>query len=491
MIAVLCMSWSITATAAGGYAVLMPDSLSKDKEWSDVAQALVTKYSDAEIYRYGDNVGELRDALAKDRPHYLALVLPPQMVGAQTVADMHRLSRKLDDDPYGDALWGIITGYSASDAMRIVRTEKPLVIKSGFGTTGFKASHIDNVMNISDAKRGEVYLKENGGKGETTQYDASSPEGLVQPVLKFWREKKPELFVTSGHATQYNLELSWGQGLITCSSNRFYALRHDQLNGFARFLGGVIFKGREQDVADYVKKCKAPAFTVEKGPKVWVGAGNCLLGDARHSKNTMVITALSAGGFNQLVGYVVTTWFGRMGWGTLGMFQNAQHPTLAEAFFFNNQKLLAESKEKYPGLLKMRVDPSENFFHDIKTPMFSMMAKRAGVPRLDKEALGLLHDRDSVAFFGDPRWEARMPGAPALKVVRRKFDKGIELNITTTDDFKAGKGFAVVFDKPLADPQLKGADAWKYVLTDDFLLVLESRLEPSDSASVRIIAGSR
>lgn len=32
--------------------------------------------------------------------------------------EMHRLSRKVDNDIYADFLWGIITGYDAAGAMK-------------------------------------------------------------------------------------------------------------------------------------------------------------------------------------------------------------------------------------------------------------------------------------------------------------------------------------------------------------------------------------
>lgn len=31
-----------------------------------------------------------------------------------------------DDDPYGDCIWGIVTGYAPEDAMRIASAESPL-----------------------------------------------------------------------------------------------------------------------------------------------------------------------------------------------------------------------------------------------------------------------------------------------------------------------------------------------------------------------------
>jgi zinc protease len=267
-------------------------------------------------------------------------------------------------------------------------------------------------------------------------------------------------------------------------------LRRDQINGFASFLSGVMFNGSEQDVADYVKKCKAPTLAVSASPKVWVGAGNCLLGDIKKSRNTMAVTALSAGGFNQLVGYTVTTWFGRMGWGTLGRFHSAQHMTLAEAFFMSNQSLLEESERQYPGLLKMEVNPDDNFFKIMKTSKFAAQGKSVGIKKFEKESLGLLHDRDCVAFYGDPRWEARMPGETAISIKSKPIKGGIELQIATTAKFEAGSGFTALFPVSIKDPNLSGGDGWDFLLTDDFMLVKSSDIKPDTVRKIRIISGA-
>ena len=471
-----------------GYAVITKASVAADKEWGPVIKLLLKKYPDTKLYTYTETPFDVLDKLKADRPRYMALVLPPPQIGKDTVVTMHQLSRKLDDDPYGDCLWGIITGYTAEDAMRIVRTKKPLEIKSAFGTTGFRTKAMVNVLNISDSTRGEVFMIEDGGQPQKTKHDSASAEGLTPLLENFWSEKEPELFVTSGHATQYNLEISWGQGLITCYANRFYALRHDQLKEFARFLHGIVFDGNEQDLVDYIQKCQAPALKISTSPKVWVGAGNCLLGDVNRSRNTMAVTALSAGGFNQLVGYTVTTWFGRMGWGTLGKFQGPQHITLAEAFFMSNQSILDECVQQYPQLLKMNINPYDNFFELIRTPEFHDQAKSAGIEKFKKESFGLLHDRDTVAFYGDPRWEARMPGAAAIRVKSKPIKGGVELQISTTDKFKAGSGFISLFPVSIKNPHLNGGDGWDLLLTDDFVVVKSSDLIPDAVKTIQVLA---
>ena len=488
-LATLFLYQALTAGVNAQYAVIHPGTLTNDIGWMNVVSRLASKYSDSSVYTYDRTPLELEDALAQARPRYVCLVLQPQQVDQGIVSTMHRLSRALDDDPYGDCLWGIITGYRASDALRIAEASSPLAIHRAFGTTGFRTAPFSDALIISDSKRGDVVQKSDNGEVLKTTYPPTAPEGVTHLLESFWKEKRPQLFVTSGHATQYNLEMSWGQGLVTCHENRFYALRRDQAPQFARFLNGVMFKGSERDVANYVAECEAPALvSSENVPKVWLGAGNCLLGDANSSSNTMVVTALSAGGFNQLVGYTDTTWYGRMGWGTLGRFQGAQRPTLSEAFFLNNQALLDESERRYPGLLNVSVKPEGNFFQSIRTPGVMQQIKHAGLTKLDRDAMGLLHDRDTVAFFGDPRWEARIPrdGDAPNQIEMKLIEHGLELHIRTSDAFKPNAGFDVIFPRPLQNPKLDVSDEWKIRLTDDFLLVRQSDLRPGQTRTVTI-----
>lgn len=45
-------------------------------------------------------------------PRFMAVVARPEEIDRVLVNDLHRLSRRLDDDPYGDCIWGIVTGYT-------------------------------------------------------------------------------------------------------------------------------------------------------------------------------------------------------------------------------------------------------------------------------------------------------------------------------------------------------------------------------------------
>ena len=159
--------------------------------------------------------------------------------------------------------------------------------------------------------------------------------------------------MTSSHATQFNLEMPFGLGLIASHGGKFHVLTMQQRNEFAKFLGGAMFTGNVTDLGKWIDSTKAPTLKDSNDPKVWVASGNCLIGDAKGTGESMVVTALSGAGFRQFVGYVVPTWFGRGGWGTSGLWQSSRGGlSLAEAFYLNQQLLLDETITRFPGAEK-------------------------------------------------------------------------------------------------------------------------------------------
>ena len=121
----------------------------------------------------------------------------------------------------------------------------------------------------------------------------------------------------------------------------------------------------------------------------------------------MALAFMNSAGVYQMVGYTVPTWYGYAGWGMLDYFvEQPGRFTLAEAFFANQQALIHRLATCFPGLGKGR-DRAGSPAGRTKLPR---QAQKAGLTWQD--AQGLLYDRDSVAFYGDPAWEARMAPGP-------------------------------------------------------------------------------
>ncbi len=478
------------AVDAAEYEILVSSATQAKPEWAAVVSVLQKKHGpDSAVVVYDQNPSETLDRLRKDKPRHVCVVAEPESLNRAFVVTMNRLTRKIDEDIYGDCLWGIITGYEAKDALRIASENKPLVLKSGLHTTGCDHETLERNMVISDGAQGRVETRD----GREPRKDVMMPdndEGTVFEFAKRWDEAEPDFMVTSSHATQYNLEMPFSRGLIVSYGNRFHALRKDQLRGFARFLGGAMFKGDEKDMIDFCETLKAPVLGDHGGrPAVWLGAGNCLLGDAKRSRNSMVVTALGGGGFNQLVGYVVPTWYGRMGWGTLNVFTGqGDRLSLAEAFFLNNQDILAETQRRFPKALEVEFN-GDDISEWVKDEAAIKPLAEAGylTNELSKDALGLTHDRDVVAFYGDPAWRAGFakPAKPGYVLEFPKAGAGeTVINVKNPGDAEwKGKVFTMLPVRMTAPV----CDAPNVTVADDFALLNDLTLKPGETKTFTLV----
>ena len=254
----------------------------------------------------------------------------------------------------------------------------------------------------------------------TTTYDNSTPEGrhiTANGMQSLFGERlanaNAQMVVTSSHATQFNLEMPFSRGLIFPANNRFYMLSSPNMRDFMTPLSQAL-RGRTEGLAALAETLGCPAIEPDGTTRVWIAAGNCLFGDAHSTNQSMAITALSAYTCNQVVGYTVPSWYGAGGWGTLGTFVGVEeNTTLAQAWYLNNQFILHNTTKIDPRLLNVRFDGESMDYR------FQASVMRSGVRFTDHDtahnALGLVHDRDVVAFYGDPAWSATIDSAHAKR----------------------------------------------------------------------------
>jgi zinc protease len=95
-------------------------------------------------------------------PRYACFVAEPKEASREFVAQVHRLTRRLNEDPYTDCFWGILTGYDATNALHIVRQTKPLTIcKVASGTT-LAMDMIQEGVCYSELEKNWMMKKEKG-----------------------------------------------------------------------------------------------------------------------------------------------------------------------------------------------------------------------------------------------------------------------------------------------------------------------------------------
>jgi len=116
-----CNLLDVNARQVRDYVVLTSKEMQSDKAWMKVVEVLSKRHKATVLY-YDKQLRELLAELRRLTPRYVAVVEKPENLNREFVMEGHRLSREIDDDIYADYLWGIITGYSAADAMRMVES---------------------------------------------------------------------------------------------------------------------------------------------------------------------------------------------------------------------------------------------------------------------------------------------------------------------------------------------------------------------------------
>ncbi|MBM4037917.1 MAG: hypothetical protein FJ290_05330, partial [Planctomycetes bacterium] len=188
----------------GSYAVVVSRATFADAEWRPVVDALRAKHG-ATVLIYPGAVAEARAALADAFPRYACFVARPEEAGRDFVVAVHRLTRALDDDPYTDVLWGILTGYEAADALRIARHSEPLAVRRAAAGTGLDLGVFDEGRWFSEGEKGAMWEKLPGGNPEKKKCPDDSTAALVETLNAY----KPDLFMTSGHATPRDWQIGY------------------------------------------------------------------------------------------------------------------------------------------------------------------------------------------------------------------------------------------------------------------------------------------
>ena len=423
LILVACAAGLLAAARAAdrGYAVVVSETTLGDEGWKRVAGELCAKHG-AIAVTYAGKVEEALPELRARFPRHACFVARPEEATREFVAKVHALARALDDDPYADFFWGILTGYDAENALRIASYREPLVIRKAAAGTEIALEMCEEGVWYCELKQGRMVRKEKGGAPRDLQAPADTTEALVKALTEY----RADLFVTSGHATE-----------------RDWAIGYGYRNGSFRCEKGVLFGLDTRGVKFSIRS---------PNPKVYMPAGNCLMGHI-DGPDAMALAFMNSGGVNQMLGYTVPTWYGYAGWGCLDYFvEQPGRFTFTEAFFANHAALIH------------RLTATENL--------------GAGDKR------GLLHDRDTVAFYGDPAWEARMAPQPCaweqtieeregvftLQIAPKRGAASFE-PISRNGSQRGGRPIVQFLRARVKDVQvLEGADL-RPVVTDDFILV--------------------
>ncbi len=406
--------------AASDYAIVVSSATKSDAGWAKVVAALGKKHEGATVLTYSGSVTNTLADLRAQFPRYTCFVATPDEASRDFVRDVHQLTRKFDDDPYTDTRWGILTGYDASNALRIAELAAPLTIHRTLSGTPVALDRCDEGVWYSELEAGRIQRKEHGQFkqiAETGTVDSTS--ALVAGLNDY----AADLFVTSGHA-----------------SERDWMIGYRYRNGFFKCVNGQIYgldtKGEKHSVAS-------------QHTRVYLPVGNCLMGHV-DGKDCMAIAFMNSAGVSQMAGYTVTSWFGYAGWGMLDYFvEQPGRFTMEDAFLANQHALIH---------------------------------KLASADGQDKK--GLEYDRDVLAFYGDPAWEAKMAKGPlnweqrlvrdgktyTFEIIPQAAEKTFQ-PVDTNGSQRGGRPIVEFLSHRVKDVKIiEGADL-NPVIADDFILV--------------------
>ncbi|MCC7376673.1 MAG: hypothetical protein IT581_18585 [Verrucomicrobiales bacterium] len=443
---------SLVSLGAGAadYTIVVSSATDADPAWSKVVQSLVRQHAGSVIH-FTNEVAQSLESLRAAKPRAVCFVAQPQEASLAFVVQVHRLTRKLDADPYPDCRWGILTGLDASDALRIAETPGPLVIRRVAGGTEFALEPVSEAVWFDEMKAGHVVKKSADGKLQETKGTNDTTADIVS-TLSNW---KPELFITSGHATQRGWQIGYGfEGGFLLSTNG-HLVAKDPTGKFTEVWSGH--------------------------PKVYLPVGNCLMGHI-DGPDAMALAWMHSAGVRQMTGYVMDTWYGYAGWGVMDYFvEQPGRFSLAEAFQANNIALIDRLVRFFPKLAALE-SPEDADMKNAELTRLGPAAQAEGLAT--KDGFGLLYDRDFQAFYGDPAWDARLAPGPCRwkQALRREGDEFVfEVHplraaetfapVSTNGSQRGGRPVIQFFTDRIGKATVTAGAEWNPVITDDFILV--------------------
>jgi hypothetical protein len=334
---------------------------------------------------------------------------------------VHQLTRALDEDPFTDTFWGVLTGYNAANALAIAKHSNPLTVRKVASGTEIALECVTEGLWYDELVKNKFVRKKVGSKAEQLR----GPDDTTEAFAKVLADYEPDLFITSGHAT----EGGWQIG---------FRYR----NGFLKSKGGQMFG----------EDTRRKRFEIKStNPKVYLPIGNCLMGNI-NGPDAMALAWMNDVSVMQMIGYTKPTWFGYQGWGLLDYYvEQPGRYTMNEAFFANHHALIHRLSD-------------------------------SATPARDKQ--GLQFDRDVVAFYGDPKWAAKLaPGKLAYGQTLTREGNTFTLEITPNLGAKSfttvnnngsqrgGRPFVAFLPQRITQAELLEGGDFSPVITDDFILI--------------------
>lgn len=457
------------------YVVLVSKAVQDDAAWNKVVEALQTLH-DALVIPFDKLPGEVLEPLKKAHPRYVAVVEKPENITPEYIRKMHRVSREAGSGIFEAFLWGMITGYDAESALRVVEDARtPMVIRTALSTAQemeytscfdkcgvisqdvqrdmFKGireafKNADPVL-VEQLKQLNEVIKE---KSETNQPVSDSLTNLVKEInakiqansaktkiktMTAWEEKTREQDTLTRHEIEVDsilfkfLDLYKQldpEFLLTSSYGVDYTTLHRGVDEVVRAKEGKLFLDFKQG-PEY--------FPRGENRRVYLATG--YYGGATFGKADNQVTAwMKDGNVSALAGYCKRQWHEQAGWGTwkLWIFNPGRY-TFAEAVFMNMQFILSRLNDWNPKFQDVDYPETDDVNRDWESNV-AEVTKAIGADMVTLDQMGYLYDRDAFVYYGDPKWDARLQASPEdlhYKVTTERKGNKYVLTIQTDSRF--------------------------------------------------------
>jgi len=230
------------------YALVVSKATKADADWAKVVDAFTKKYK-ARVFIYE---GEDPDAVMKElinyAPKYVAFIAKPTEATGEFVLKTRAMMCAIDEDPYEDAIWGIITGYNYEDCLRMAKADKLVIKKALSGVGDGWLQYFNEGLAFNEGEKNAMYTKKPGKPLEKQL----GPDDTTKSFVDALNTNEYQMMSSSGHATEHDWQIGY-----------------NYRNGQIRSTAGKLF-GINTEIRIY------PIQTTNS--KIYYSPGNCFIG---------------------------------------------------------------------------------------------------------------------------------------------------------------------------------------------------------------------
>ena len=328
------------------------------------------------------------------------------------------------------------------NALRIVQQSKPLFIKKVASVTEFPLELASEGVAWSDKMRKMKWKK----APKQRVKEIRSVEDLSHDIANYFQQESPDFWVTAGAGNASSWKPS-GQ----FQTGEFFAKRG---------------KLTAVDMRNRIHHLESPH------PKILLALGESSTGLVK-DQNALALTYMNRMGVHQMIGSTTLSWFGYGVEGIIDYFvEHAGRYSFAESFLANQIALIHQLETEYPKLARKELKPGT------RTPYST--------------GGGLLFDRDTAVFYGDPAWQVRMmpvsssseqilferDGRYTFQVIPNRKVHRLQL----VSSKRTNRGMRPIihwFPHRLKNVRITQGKEFQPVITDNFILVPQSGITNS------------